>query len=547
MGNWNAFEIDKPFVIENFKKGFFDYIEIANNVTETKFFKWLIGEEHLQRLAKTYPTPRKKEEIPLWVYLSAELTLKFHAAPGFSALPYILHCGGLKDALGPKQAKTIKDQQEDAYRIECEGYNNKNIYSRETPCDQDFVRKLAKDTSEKELEQWFGHALPELYKSVNAFDNEGIFLVDGSYLFVPNNEKYEDSAVLRFDSSNHPVSEKQYEALTPTQQKGCCYRRCYRTVNLLHTNPAKSYYLYCGMRIFNGAESEVPKLRPLVEDFVTGPGKGKVKWLIFDRGFIDGKTISFLKEKHHIDSVFPLKKSMTIYDDAKRLAELDPDPPVVWKPPAKKEPELSNKPETVKKREKARRKTIKNKKQKQGKEKPELKEVHLRLVSDNTLWESCKVPIQIAIINEIYTDGTESKWLLATTAEDIDPVKLRNLYHVRPTIEERFRQLKLFWDLTNFRSPGFSLVVNQIVFVLLAYSLMQIFLLRIEKEELNKSTRKRLLEQLLPMGDKVFLYYKNRATNLNLLEHQELLLNLSEGARRRILGKTRRLRKSLIR
>ena len=30
----NAFEVDKPFVVENFKRGFFDYLEIASHVAE---------------------------------------------------------------------------------------------------------------------------------------------------------------------------------------------------------------------------------------------------------------------------------------------------------------------------------------------------------------------------------------------------------------------------------------------------------------------------------------------------------------------------------
>ena len=29
MGGWNAFEVNKSFVIENFKKGFFDYLVSA--------------------------------------------------------------------------------------------------------------------------------------------------------------------------------------------------------------------------------------------------------------------------------------------------------------------------------------------------------------------------------------------------------------------------------------------------------------------------------------------------------------------------------------
>ena len=131
--------------------------------------------------------------------------------------------------------------------------------------------------------------------------------------------------------------------------------------------------------------------------------------------------------------------------------------------------------------------------------------------------ESCDVPIQVVLLEEQLTDGTTSEWVLATTADSTDPVELWKLYGVRPAREERHRRLKCFWDLTSFRSTSFDLVANQVAFVLLAYSLMQIF-----------------------------LYYKNRVATVTGLEHQEMLLTLSEGARRRILGKVRRLRKAEI-
>jgi hypothetical protein len=544
MGGWNAFEVDKSFVIENFKKGFFDYLEIASDVAETHFFRWLLGKGHLQQLAESYPTPRKKEEVPLWVYICAELTLKLHGSPGFSALPYILHCGGLKEALGPEQVTTVKTADGEENRIKCEGYNHKNIYMRSTPCNHDFVRKLARGTQPKALEHWFGQALPELYKSMRVFDPEGIFLIDGSYLFVPDNDKYENSAVMRFDTHNHPVSKTVYEALTPREQRTTQIRRCYRTVTLLHTNREKGYHLYCGMRVFNGKESENPKLRPLVEDLVTSVGKTRVKWLVFDRGFIDGETTAYLKKKYAIDSVFPLKSNMDVYEDARGLAStVDP---VVWHPPEKAEPAYEGKPETIKKREKKRRETVQRKKEQESEQqaKPVVKEVRLRLIPQITIWESCEVPINVVLLEEELSDGTCSEWALATTAEITDPCELWKLYAIRPAIEERHRQLKCFWDLTSFRSTNFALIVNQIAFVLLAYSLMQVFLLKIQKEELTKATRKRLLQQLLPIGRQVFLYYKNRAATLSGLEHQEILLTLSEGARRKILGKTRRLRKA---
>jgi hypothetical protein len=544
MSGWNAFEVDKPFVVENFKRGFFDYLEVASHVAETEFFRWLLGKRLMEHLATTYPTPRKKEEVPLWVYLSAELTLKLHGASGFSTLPYVLHCGGLKDALGPEQVTTVQDPQSEEYQLQCEGYNHKNFYPRQTPCDQDFVRKLARGTPPEALEHWFGQALPPLYRATHAFDPEGIFIVDGSYLFVPDNENYEHSSLLRFDKHNHPLSETAYEALSPLEKRHCPFRRCYRTVTVLHTDREKNYYLYCGVRMLAGKDSETPHLRPLVEDVLASTKKGTVKWLVFDRGFIDGPTIAYLKKEHAVDSLFPLKVNMTAWDEAKRLAAIDPRPPAIWRPPVPPPLSLQGKPESIQKRERKRQETLRRKREEDPTPRePTVQEVRLRLVPQTRVWDECDVPIQVALLEEHLTDGSHTEWALATTAAVQDPQEMWDLYKVRPAIEERHRQLKCFWDLTSFRSTNFALVVNQVVFVLLAYSLMQIFLMKIHKEEYTQKTRERLLDHLLPRGRKVFLYYKNRVGTLTSLEHQELVLTLSEGARRRILGKTRQLRK----
>jgi hypothetical protein len=113
---------------------------------------------------------------------------------------------------------------------------------------------------------------------------------------------------------------------------------------------------------------------------------------------------------------------------------------------------------------------------------------------------------------------------------------------LRTTIEERHRQLKCFSDLEVFTSRAFSLVVHQVVFVLLTYSLLQWFLLRIERKDLNPRTRNRALELLRPAITVIVVYYKHYVAYLSPLQHQELVLTLDETARRKILAKTRRLR-----
>jgi hypothetical protein len=107
------------------------------------------------------------------------------------------------------------------------------------------------------------------------------------------------------------------------------------------------------------------------------------------------------------------------------------------------------------------------------------------------------------------------------------------------------RTLKCFSDLEAFSARAFSLVVNQVVFVLLTYSLLQWYFVRIGRKELNARTRTRTLELLRPTKTMIVIYYHNYVSYLSPLEHQELVLTLDEEARKKILAKTRRLRRHL--
>jgi hypothetical protein len=143
---WNAFQQDRELVLEKLQDGFLDHVEIVSRAVETQFFRTFLGNGGIEQLAERYPSPRKKHDVPLWLYLSSQLTLRLHAAPGYSSLPYIIHCGGLRDALEEGQVERKLDPQSERGYLHFEGYNHKNSYDRRTPCDQDFVRKLARDT-----------------------------------------------------------------------------------------------------------------------------------------------------------------------------------------------------------------------------------------------------------------------------------------------------------------------------------------------------------------------------------------------------------------
>ena len=160
-------------------------------------------------------------------------------------------------------------------------------------------------------------------------------------------------------------------------------------------------------------------------------------------------------------------------------------------------------------------------------------------------FSTCPVPIHAVLNREIFGDGHCEYWMLLDTKPIVRAAEIRNEYGLRPAIEERHRQLKCFSGIEDFSSRAFSLVVNQVTFVLLTYSLLQWYLLRTERKQLNPKTQARILELLRPVFSVIVIYYQNYVAFLDPLEYQEMVLTLTEPARKKILAKTRKLRRSL--
>ncbi len=286
------FEENKPLVLQGLEQGEFDYVDAASEVFETEFFRYIGARQILQALAETYPTPRKKEEVPLWFYIAGNLSMRLHGVHSFHAFPMVVRAGGMLNAFGPQAGRKVKHPQTGDVTLACEGFNEKNHYDRQTPCDQDTLRKLAKDTDAQALMQWFSADVVREIRKRRVFDKEGIFIGDASYLFVPDNPNYEGSHKLLFDKHNHPVSRDAYEKMSDAQKTECQWRRCYKMVTLLHTNRSRDFFLFAGLKVVGGNRHECPLFYQLVEEVVQGMGKGVIKLLILDRGFIDGEAIS---------------------------------------------------------------------------------------------------------------------------------------------------------------------------------------------------------------------------------------------------------------
>ena len=542
------FERHDALVVEAFRGGEFDDIDAANEVSETAFFQAIASEKVLDELAATYPTPRQKHDVPLWVYIAGDISLRFHGVHSFFAFPYVVRSGGMVNAFGPAMGHKAIHPQTGDVTLHCAGFNQKNKYERQTPCDQDYLRKTAGNTNAGRLMTWFNCDVVGIFKSHRAFDPEGIFIGDATYLFVPDNPRYEGSSRLLFDEHNHPVDSQK---LSPQQRRHCVWRRCYKLITLIHTNRQREFFLYAAVAVVAGKDHECPVLYRMVEQFVQFHGKGIIKLLILDRGFLDGANIGRCKQEWGIDVLIPARRDMDIYEDVVGLAKaglLDFKPWAPAPPPA--QPVPVHRPESIRKREESRQRTLAQRKALAGGDSkvstPALAPARSEVaaVAGLKTFTSCPVPLDVVVNKEVDAAGREDYWVLLSTAPVVDPALTRQDYALRTTIEERHRQLKCFSDLENFSSRCLNLIVNQVIFVLLTYSLRQWYLLRLGREELNSQTRPRTLELLRSTKTVILLYHKDHVAFLSPLDHQELVLTLEEAARKKILAKTRALRRS---
>lgn len=537
-----AFEHDRPFVIEALRRGELDYLENISEAAEADLFRHLLSRDVLKRLAETYPTPRKKEEVPVWLYLASQISLKLHDA-SYHAFPYVLRSGGLISALGPEVGRKAVHPDTQDVTLACEGFNEKNTNGRQTPCDQDFLRKFARDTQAGKLHSWFNREVPRTLRALKLFDDEGLFVGDASYVFVPDNENYEDSVKLLFDEHNHPVDSKKVDRSDKRYQ----WRRCYKVVSLIHVNRSLDLFLTVAARVVPGKDHECPILYEMVDDFVKAVDRGRMKVLMVDRGLIDGPNMGRLKTDYHIDTVVPLKKNMDAYKDAIGLTQLKG---FQWEPyqlPYATERGQKDRPKhpTIVKREETRQKTLAAKKGLPPPEPVKQPKTLLGMARGVTSWTGCPVPLTVVINREVDKDENIDDWVLTTTSASMSAVQTRENYKLRTAIEERHRQYKCFWDLAQMPSRKFSMVVNQVLFVLLAYTLLQAHLFLRHRQLINSRTRGRILELLNPAVQVVAVYYQQRFCLLTLAEFGMILLDLDDEARGRLRPKLKQIERDI--
>jgi hypothetical protein len=526
-------------VLEDFRQGEFDQIEIIGEADEKAFFELCFREKILLALAEAMPTARQKVEVPLWCILAANLSLKLHVEMSFLAWERVCQCGGLLSALDPKIAAKHLDPQTKALWIQRAGFNQKNRYARTTPCDQDTLRKALKDVAAERWLTWFNTAVQQVFQRYGFFDPEGIFIGDASYLFVPDNPAYEGSVVLWFDEHNHPVD---YDKLSPEERKRAHRERCYKWVSLLHVR--RGAHVYAAAAVVSGKAHEAPVLFGLVEQFVQAVGPGVIKLLILDRGFIDGKNLSRCKAQWGIDVLIPLKRKMDLWTDAWALGQREPWQvvPVAVPPPR---PAPAHQPEDVRRREQKRQATLAARRAA-----PDPATVQTQTeycaISGFTSWSEATVPLNVVLMRDRYADGHADEWALISTRAYSQAQQPQQDYRLRTDIEERHRQLKCFYDLTRFGSREFSAIVAQVVMVLLSYTLRQWQLWKHHQEVLAGRAPDAIHRALNLRKDYVVIYHQRAYAELPLVQFTREVLELEPEARAKALAKIKQLEQSML-
>lgn len=526
-------------VLEAFRQGCFDGLEIIGQGDEKEFFELCFQKKILRVLSESMPTARKKEEVPRWFILAANLSLKLHGQNAYSGFEEVVRCGGLLQALDPSIAVKHLDPDTQRAFIHCQGFNDKNTYQRTTPCDQDFLRKVARDVAGEDWLSWFNGAVQETFLSYGFFEPDGIFIGDGSYLFVPDNPAYEGSVVLWFDEHNHPVD---YEKLDAAARRTVVQRRCYKWVSLLHRRGES--FVYAAVALVPGNTHENAVLWGLVDQFVARVGRGVLKWLILDRGFIDGAAISRCKTEHGIDVVIPIKKNMDLWADAWALAHQGKWEPLL-KPAKAPAPSALHQPASIVRREAKRQKTLAERRAKEPPTPPKPAQ-EACVMEGFTSWSSATVPLAVVLIRDQGRADPDPRWALLTTASGHGPSYLVGQYRLRTDIEERHRQIKCFYDLTDFRSRSFNAITAQLIFILLAYTLRQWQLWTLQKTVWAGLSPEQLQQRQAIHTQWVVIYYQMAYVQLPLATFTRELLELEGEARLKALAKIRELEQRLL-
>jgi hypothetical protein len=168
-------------------------------------------------------------------------------------------------------------------------------------------------------------------------------------------------------------------------------------------------------------------------------------------------------------------------------------------------------------------------------------------VEEVKLWGTCEVPLYVVLVRIRKADGRSDLWALASTKEFRDPKEARGLYTGRMQIEERIDQIKNCWWVGCFTTPNFNADAVHVFFVLLTYTLIQLYLKATHHEELATKTIETLKQEERLGKDAVIVYAEKYFAIFDLDEYTDIILDLRDKPRERMRRWIKKFRREKIR
>jgi hypothetical protein len=487
------------------------HLDTANEELTDEFLLFASRSGLLSKWAGAFPDPRQAPEIGMEVLLAVHLAARFAGLYSMRKAGYVLRSAVVLGALGysievlePEQGLSLRGTSDDKLisgdvvrklLVKLEHHADLSEPLGLPPCEpsqpvkvrQRASRRAVKgaiDEAEAEaraqgvatkLVAWYNAAVgPSLLQYARVGRGRRLHIVDTTHVEVPlETGTYECSGVVKNDDG--------------TRSRG--YKLATLRTLLDHAGLITQLGL-CPIQVH-----DLPSCRLLFE---TAPVLRKGDLLLEDGGFLDGATITLLKQQRHVDVIVPLKATMLSYKEAVQLAVLQD----AWHAH------------------------------------PSRAHQHIAFVQGVAhVWEECHVPLNACVIRYWNRKKEVLDYIvLVTTDQQLTGPWIVRHYEERPEIEQDYEQMKSGgWQLQKLSSTRYSEVVFYIATVVLSYSLYHLFANTQAGARFADKTRQALaFEQLRSRRTHVIAYAGSYFEIFETLSFAHFILQLPPSAQERL-------------
>ncbi len=448
--------------LDSLAKGEIESVRVNQKLPVDQIIAFALEKGFLQDGLKQFPDPRKIWDVPIEVLLLPQIIQRLHDEHSLLLAPYMLNSSDLITKLGYN------------VRILEDGFNDKNLYPRETPFHGETLKHVLLKVKPKALTDWFNQKWLPILRA-NSPGRSGQYILDGTRIEVPAHlaKKYQGSGCVENPDGTYSYGYKAVWLQEIIDQKG----------------------VIVAMNIVPIQEHDLEAARGLIDEFPFEAGSS----LIADRGFIDGEWITHLKRDRHVDLFIPLKHNMHATQAAIAMA----DNRGLWKEHPTRE------------RQKIAEFTSKD---------------------GGLFWKDCPVLTTGVLARWTKKDGTPDEVLFVTTKDGQSGKKILATYDQRAEIEESHRQLKENQGIETLPSKKFTHVIFRVIMGVIGFNLMNLFLnsencKTFDEFSLKTLRQKRRTEEVNPQ---VIVYTEQAFAVIRMMEFLPLILELEDHVRKKL-------------